>query len=96
MKDIREGAFSLCINLERVFLPQSLEAIDRSAFWGCSSLININANSLKKEIYLPSNMRFLSSSAFNNTPIEKMVRKLADENKIVQYPGQTFDEPKTK
>lgn len=96
VKDIREGAFSLCINLERVFLPQSLEAIDRSAFWGCSSLVNINANSLKKEIYLPSNMRFLSSSAFNNTPIEKMVRKFATENKIVQYPGQVFDDTQTK
>ena len=96
VKDIREGAFSHCINLERVFLPQSLEAIDRNAFWGCSSLININANSLKNEIDLPSNMRFLCFSAFNNTPIEKMVRKFATENKIVQYPGQTFEETKTK
>ena len=92
VKDVREGAFSYCKNLARVFLPQSLESIDRNAFWGCSSLININANSLRKEIDLPSNMRFLYYSAFTGTPIEKLVKEFANENKIVQYPGQTFEQ----
>lgn len=96
VKDIREGAFSDCINLERVFLPQSLESIDRYGFGGCSSLININVNSTKREVNLPGNMRYLCHTAFNGTPIRELVRKFAKENEIVQYPGQTCEETKTK
>ena len=96
VEQIRECAFAGCINLERVYLPQSLESIDKSAFWSCSRLINVNANSVNKKVNLPSNIRYLCYTAFNGTPIEKLVREIAYKNQIVQYPGQTFDEPKTK
>ena len=96
VQSIREGAFINCINLERVYLPQSLNGIDRNAFACCSKLININANWLDMETNWPSNIRYLEWSAFSNTPIEKVAREFARKNKIVQYPGQTFDEPKTK
>lgn len=95
VESIREGAFINCINLERVYLPQSLKAIDRNAFTCCSKL-NINANWLDMETNWPSNIRYLDWSAFSNTPIEKVAREFARKNKIAQYPGQVFEDSKTK
>ena len=96
VQSIREGAFQWCSKLTRVYLPQTLQSIDRDAFYGCQSLININANNVKKEVNLPSNIRYLDYGAFNDTPINKVVRDMTCENKIHQYPGQVFDQPKTK
>lgn len=103
VESIREEAFQWCSKLTRVYLPQSLQSIDRFAFCGCERLSCINASTsklnvtdLEISVKLPTNMRYLAYSAFYNTPIDEVVRDMALENKITQYPGQTFDETKTK
>lgn len=55
IREIASCAFKDCSNLERVTLPEGLEAIQRSAFSGCRRLKCIN---------LPSTVRYLGMEAF--------------------------------
>ncbi|MBQ8522982.1 MAG: leucine-rich repeat domain-containing protein [Clostridia bacterium] len=96
VEEIRESAFNGCKSLSRVYLPQSLQSIDRGTFYKCESLMNINATSILMKVNLPSNIRYLCYSAFDRTPVQDFVREWADKNKITQWPGQTFEETKTK
>ena len=97
VEEIRESAFNGCKNLTRVYLPQSLKSIDRDAFYNCISLTNVNANGrLEFKINMPSNIKFIYYNAFSGTPVGDFVREWADKNKITQWPGQMFEETKTK
>ena len=53
--EIPDSAFKDCPNLERVILPEGLEAIQRWAFCGCRRLKSIN---------LPSTVRYVGHEAF--------------------------------
>lgn len=55
LKEIGEGAFSWCDNLERIDLPEGLETIGDRAFYNCHNL---------KEIHLPSTLQSLHLWAF--------------------------------
>ncbi len=77
---INESQFSSCKSLESVTILGKTEIIDRSAFSSCNSISSLNLNEgLKKiyefafdsikltELYLPSTVDFISSTAFQNS-----------------------------
>lgn len=48
VKTIKSGAFSYCLNLYRVKIPDSVEVLDSSVFANCSSLVYVSiGNSIK-------------------------------------------------
>ena len=55
IKDIDEGAFGMCLNLQSASLPSSLEHIDDAAFWTCSSL---------RSVVLPQGLSEIGIQAF--------------------------------
>ena len=57
VKTICYGAFSSCISLHEIILPETIEIIDNCAFFNCLNLKNIN---------LTSNIRYIGKNAFNN------------------------------
>lgn len=58
VKKIDEGAFSECINLEYVKLPETIESIGEHAFFACRSL---------REITIPKNVTSISEVAFSSS-----------------------------
>ena len=53
--EIENSAFLGCLNLQRAFLPESLEIIGKGAFAGCESLA---------EIVIPNNVKTIGNCAF--------------------------------
>lgn len=75
---IRHSAFQYCCNLESIIIPSSVNSIGISAFSECKAL---------KDIYCQAvNVPETHSSAFNNSPIEKMT---------LYVPGESMNAYKT-
>lgn len=75
---IKVSAFSCCCNLESIIIPSSVNSIGISAFSECKAL---------KDIYCQAvNVPETHSSAFNNSPIEKMT---------LYVPGESMNAYKT-
>lgn len=75
---IKHRAFQNCRNLESIIIPSSVNSIGISAFSGCKAL---------KDIYCQAvNVPETHSSAFNNSPIEKMT---------LYVPGESMNAYKT-
>lgn len=75
---IKVSAFLLCCNLESIIIPSSVNSIGISAFSECKAL---------KDIYCQAvNVPETHSSAFNNSPIEKMT---------LYVPGESMNAYKT-
>ena len=71
----RENAFSGCVQLEEVVLPQSLITIPPGLFSGCSGL---------KRISIPKNIRYLDASVFEGC---RSLRKIvAPQLRISDFP----------
>ena len=78
VKIISDGAFSGCIQLEKISLPESVALIGENAFSGCTSLVDINIPenvsaigkeafmgcSLIKEIAIPENVTDIGENVF--------------------------------
>lgn len=63
---IADAVFSNCGDIARVFLPDSVEIIGNSTFWGCSSLWYFEASD-------NSNLRVIGSAAFmDNTALSTL------------------------
>lgn len=76
--EIPNGTFTLCCNLESIIIPSSVNSIGISAFSECKAL---------KDIYCQAvNVPETHSSAFNNSPIEKMT---------LYVPGESMNAYKT-
>ena len=75
---IKHRAFQNCRNLESIIIPSSVNSIGISAFSGCKAL---------KDIYCQAvNVPETHSSAFDNSPIEKMT---------LYVPGESMNAYKT-
>lgn len=75
---IKVSAFQYCCNLESIIIPSSVNSIGISAFSECKAL---------KDIYCQAvNVPETHSSAFNNSPIEKMT---------LYVPGESMNAYKT-
>lgn len=92
------GTFAQCLNLESVFLPETLTAIGQYCFYNCTKLSNIS---------LPLSIQTISSDAFNkctSLAIEYLqlpnltslganafygvkIKKISDLGKITALPG---------
>ncbi len=78
VQKIESYAFSMCVNLKEIYLPNSLKSIENHAFYGCDSLESIkipegvesiealvfSGCSSLKEIYLPSSLKEIADNAF--------------------------------
>lgn len=75
---IRHSAFQYCCNLESIIIPSSVNSIGISAFSECKALKNVYCQAV--------NVPETHSSAFNNSPIEKMT---------LYVPGESMNAYKT-
>lgn len=75
---IRHSAFQYCCNLESIIIPSSVNSIGISAFSGCKALKNVYCQAV--------NVPETHSSAFDNSPIEKMT---------LYVPGESMNAYKT-
>ena len=67
-------AFSGCIALETIYLPEKLDEIARMAFYNCSSLDNIR---------IPDSVTIVGTDAFKNT------KEYTEQTKVAGAPEQT-------
>lgn len=67
-------AFSGCIALETIYLPEKLDEIARMAFYNCSSLDNIK---------IPDSVTIVGTDAFKNT------KEYTEQTKVAGAPEQT-------
>lgn len=75
---IRHSAFQYCCNLESIIIPSSVNSIGISAFSECKALKNVYCQAV--------NVPETHSSAFDNSPIEKMT---------LYVPGESMNAYKT-
>ena len=63
LKNINEGAFAHCVNLEEISIPENVEKIQFAAFSGCRSL---------KHLHLPENVKTIDMYAFSCESLESI------------------------
>lgn len=63
-KYLDNSVFQNCKNLEFINLPDTLIYIHAHSFWNCLKL--------PKELFLPSNLKYIEETAFYNTNLEKV------------------------
>lgn len=63
---IDEGAFYNCRKLTTVYFPGNIERIENKAFYGCSSLVDINKIDDDDTNYLPQNLKYIGEECFKN------------------------------
>lgn len=79
LKELGEGAFSLCPSLENMTLPSSVKTIGKYAFSGCTALTKIN---------IPSKVTSLSDGVFSNCI---SLTTLVIPKKVTTFGASCFD-----
>jgi hypothetical protein len=78
VKQIRDGAFKDCTQLNNIELPESLEQIGKKAFYGCTTL---------SSVLLPSTVKQFGDAAFRDCTQLKYVKI---QEGVEQIPDVTF------
>lgn len=78
---IRKGAFAGCIYLKDVVLPDSLETIEDNAFENC----------YLRYIYLPKNLKNLTSKAFSHNCDDIYIEVHPDNKYLHKFNGALYD-----